>query len=72
MKLAALTLLGVVLGLLTSVLAAFIFLIWFDAYWRRHEIEAHLSGIGYTCDPEALSPIWDENWIDELEARLTK
>lgn len=22
-------------------------------------------GTGYVCDEEALSPIWDEKWIDE-------
>ena len=43
MKLLPLALFSIALGLLTSVLAAFIFLIWFDAYWRRHEIDAHLS-----------------------------
>jgi hypothetical protein len=42
-KVFALTLLAVCLGLATALLLPFLFLVWYDAYWRRHEIEAHLS-----------------------------
>jgi hypothetical protein len=43
LRLLAVTLLGVCLGFLTVLLLPFLFLVWFDAYWRRHEVEAHLS-----------------------------
>jgi hypothetical protein len=43
LRLIAVTLLCVCLGLATALLLPFLFLVWFDAYWRRHEVEAHLS-----------------------------
>jgi hypothetical protein len=43
LRLLAVTLLGVCLGLATVLLLPFLFLVWYDAYWRRHEVEAHLS-----------------------------
>jgi hypothetical protein len=42
-KVFAVTLLGVCLGLATAILLPFVFLVWYDAWWRRHEVEAHLS-----------------------------
>jgi hypothetical protein len=43
LRLLAVTLLAVCLGLATVLLLPFVFLVWYDAYWRRHEVEAHLS-----------------------------
>jgi hypothetical protein len=43
LRLLAVTLLAVCLGFLTVLLLPFVFLVWYDAYWRRHEVEAHLS-----------------------------
>jgi hypothetical protein len=42
-RLIAVTLLAVCLGFLTVLLLPFVFLVWYDAWWRRHEVEAHLS-----------------------------
>jgi hypothetical protein len=43
MRIVLITLLAALLGFLTVLLLPFLFLVWFDAYWRRHEVEAHLS-----------------------------
>jgi hypothetical protein len=45
LRLTALTLLAVCLGLATALLLPFLFLVWYDAWWRRHEVEAHLSAV---------------------------
>jgi hypothetical protein len=42
-RLLAVTLLGVCLGLATVLLLPFLFLVWYDAWWLPHEVEAHLS-----------------------------
>jgi hypothetical protein len=42
-KVFAVTLLGVCLGLATAILLPFVFLVWYDAWWRRHEVDALLS-----------------------------
>jgi hypothetical protein len=34
---------GIALGLATVLLLPFVFLVWYDAWWRRHEVDAHLS-----------------------------
>jgi hypothetical protein len=43
MRIVLITLLAALLGFFTPILISFLFLVWFDAYWRRHEVEAHLS-----------------------------
>jgi hypothetical protein len=65
-RLLALTLLGVCLGLATVLLLPFVFLVWYDAYWRRHEVEAHLSAMPSPAEAGDV----DEAWIDELETKL--
>jgi hypothetical protein len=69
-KVFALTLLAVCLGLATVLLLPFLFLVWYDAYWRRHEVEAHLSAampspaeadnIPESILPESIKPALDE------------
>jgi hypothetical protein len=61
-KAIALTLIGLLLGFLTVLLLPFVFLVWFDAYWRRHEVEAHLSAA--MPSPAEAGDV-DEAWIDE-------
>jgi hypothetical protein len=43
MRIVLIALLAAFLGFFTPILISFLFLVWFDAYWRRHEVEAHLS-----------------------------
>jgi hypothetical protein len=69
LRLLAVTLLGVCLGLATVLLLPFLFLVWFDAYWRRHEIEAHLSAA--MPSPAEAGDV-DEAWIDEAIERALK
>jgi hypothetical protein len=69
-KAIALTLIGLLLGLATVLLLPFLFLVWYDAYWRRHEVEAHLSAampspaeadnIPESILPESIKPALDE------------
>jgi hypothetical protein len=61
-KAIALTLIGLLLGFLTVLLLPFVFLVWYDAYWRRHEVEAHLSAA--MPSPAEAGDV-DEAWIDE-------
>jgi hypothetical protein len=61
-KAIALTLIGLHLGFLTVLLLPFVFLVWYDAYWRRHEVEAHLSAA--MPSPAEAGDV-DEAWIDE-------
>jgi hypothetical protein len=69
-KAIALTLICLLLGLATVLLLPFLFLVWYDAYWRRHEVEAHLSAampspaeadnIPESILPESIKPALDE------------
>jgi hypothetical protein len=82
LRLLAVTLLAVCLGLATVLLLPFVFLVWFDAYWRRHEVEAHLSAAmpsptdAVQCDggEEDTTPLVDairrDMFIEDLEKRL--
>jgi hypothetical protein len=69
MRIVLITLLAALLGFLTVLLLPFLFLVWFDAYWRRHEVEAHLS-VQYQAGDveEALTedPLPDvfQRWMD--------
>jgi hypothetical protein len=75
-RLIAVTLLGVCLGLATVLLLPFLFLVWYDAYWRRHEVEAHLSAAmpspaeAVQCNGGDVQR--DEAWIDEAIDRALK
>jgi hypothetical protein len=71
LRLLAVTLLAVCLGLATVLLLPFVFLVWFDAYWRRHEVEAHLSA-AMPSPAEAGDVERDEAWIDEAIDRALK
>jgi hypothetical protein len=68
-KAIALTLIGLLLGFLTVLLLPFVFLVWYDAYWRRHEVEAHLSAA--MPSPAEAGDV-DEAWIDEAIDRALK
>jgi hypothetical protein len=67
MRIVLITLLAALLGFLTVLLLPFVFLVWFDAYWRRHEVEAHLSAampsqagnIPESILPESIKPLED-------------
>jgi hypothetical protein len=69
LRLLAVTLLAVCLGFLTVLLLPFVFLVWYDAYWRRHEVEAHLSAA--MPSPAEAGDV-DEAWIDEAIDRALK
>jgi hypothetical protein len=69
LRLLAVTLLAVCLGLATVLLLPFVFLVWFDAYWRRHEVEAHLSAA--MPSPAEAGDV-DEARIDEAIDRALK
>jgi hypothetical protein len=68
LRLLALTLLAVCLGFFTPILISFLFLVWFDAYWRRHEVEAHLSAAMPSPAEAALEdaplPPAFQRWMD--------
>jgi hypothetical protein len=69
LRLLAVTLLAVCLGLATVLLLPFVFLVWYDAYWRRHEVEAHLSAA--MPSPAEAGDV-DEARIDEAIDRALK
>jgi hypothetical protein len=71
LRLLAVTLLGVCLGFFTPILISFLFLVWYDAWWRRHEVEAHLSA-AMPSPAEAGDVERDEAWIDEAIDRALK
>jgi hypothetical protein len=71
LRLIAVTLLGVCLGFFTPILISFLCLVWYDAWWRRHEVEAHLSA-AMPSPAEAGDVERDEAWIDEAIDRALK
>jgi hypothetical protein len=77
LRLLAVTLLAVCLGLATVLLLPFVFLVWYDAWWRRHEVEAHLSAampspaeadnIPGSILPESIKPLEDAPLPDAFQ-----
>jgi predicted tellurium resistance membrane protein TerC len=79
MRIVLIALLAALLGFFTPILISFLFLVWFDAYWRQHEVEAltraampsQADNVPESILPESIKPLTEDplppafqRWMD--------